>query len=128
MMKMGSDKLQRISGGTGCDIVDYDVQGDVEFTARRGRIYAIVVREDSTQIASVVEDQNGTSVRVNSTSDRSWLGTETGGSSGGDSTEGYPSLLQFDLIIPDYPLTAIHVAAGSVLVYYEEYGWHHYRR
>lgn len=123
-----ADKMQRIAGGTGCDIVDYDVIGDVEFTARRGRIYAIVVREDGTQIKSVVEDQNGTAVRVSSTAQRSWLGTSAGGSSGGDSTEGVPSLLANDLIIPDYPLTAIHVTAGSVLVYYEEYGWKHLRR
>ena len=120
--------LQKIAGGTGCDIVDHDVLGDVEFTARRGRIYAIMVREDSTQIASVVEDQNGTSVRVSSTNDRSWLGTDTGGSSDGDSTEGVPSLLQYDLIIPDYPLTAIHVIAGSVMVYYNEQAWRHFRR
>jgi hypothetical protein len=122
------DNTQRIAGGTGCDIVDYDVIGDIEFTARRGRIYAIVVREDNTQIASVVEDQNGTLVRVSSTNDRSWLGADTGGSSGGDSTEGVPLLLQYDLIIPDYPLKSIHLLAGSVLVYYEEYGWKHLRR
>jgi len=123
-----ADNIKRVAGGTGCDIVDYDVIGDVEFTARRGKIYAIVVREDSTQIASVVEDQNGTEVRVSSTNDRSWLGADTGGSSAGDSTEGVPTLLQYDLIIPDYPLTRIHLIAGSVMVYYEEYGWKHLRR
>ena len=120
-----ADKLQRIAGGTGCDIVDYDVIGDVDFSARRGRIYAIMVREDNTQIASVVEDVNGTPTRISS---RSWLGTDTGASSGGDSTEGIPTLLQYDLLIPDYPLTAIHLIAGSVMVYYEEYGWKHFRR
>lgn len=119
------DRTQRIAGGTGCDIVT-DTSGD--FLARRGRIYAIVVREDNTQIASVVEDRNGTLVRVTSTNDRSWLGAETGGSSGGDSTEGVPTLLQQDLIIPDYPLKQIHLIAGSVMVYYEEYGWNHFRR
>ena len=120
-----ADRIQRIAGGTGCDIVDYDVVGDVEFTARRGRIYAIVVREDNTQIATITEDNNGTTNKITS---RSWLGTDTGASSGGDSTEGIPTLLANDLLIPDYPLTAIHVVAGSVLVYYEEYGWKHFRR
>jgi hypothetical protein len=119
------DRTQRIAGGTGCDIVTSE---DGDFKARRGRIYAIVVRADSTQIASVVEDNNGTETRITGTSNRSWLGTGTGGSSGGDSDEGIPSLLQYDLIIPDYPLTRIHVIAGSVLVYYEEYAWKHLRR
>jgi hypothetical protein len=120
-----ADKIQRIAGGTGCDIVTSE---DGDFKARRGRIYAIVVRADSTQIASVVEDQNGSEVRVDDTADRSWLGANVGGSSGGDSDEGVPSLLQYDLIIPDYPLTRIHVITGSVMVYYEEYGWKHLRR
>jgi hypothetical protein len=120
-----ADKIQRIAGGTGCDIVTSE---DGDFKARRGRIYAIVVRADSTQIASVVEDNNGTETRISSTASRSWLGESTGGSSGGDSDEGIPSLLQYDLIIPDYPLTRIHVIAGSVMVYYEEYGWKHLRR
>lgn len=122
------DKIQRIAGGTGCDIVDFDALDGAEFTARRGRIYAIVVREDDTQIASVVEDHNGTLVRVSSTTDRSWLGVGTGGSSEGDSTEGIPLLLRDDLIIPDYPLKSIRGNAGSVMVYYEEYGWNHLRR
>ncbi len=120
-----ADKLQRIAGGTGCDIVTSD---DGDFTARRGRIYAIVVREDDTQIASVVEDHAGTAVRVSTHAQRSWLGSGGGASSGGDSDEGIPTLLADDLIIPDYPLTKIHVIAGSVLVYYEEYGWKHLRR
>jgi hypothetical protein len=122
-----ADKIQRIAGGTGCDIVDYDVLGDVEFSARRGYIYAILVREDDTQIASITEynASTNTSTRISS---RSWLGTDTGASSQGDSTEGVPALLANDLLIPDYPCTAIHVIAGSVMVYYEEYGWKHFRR
>ena len=120
-----ADKLQRIAGGTGCDIVTSE---DGIFTARRGRIYAIVVRENDTQIESVVEDQNGTLVTVEDTAQRSWLGLGTGGSTAGDSAEGIPTLLQNDLIIPDYPLKQIHVYAGSVMVYYEEYGWKHLRR
>jgi hypothetical protein len=120
-----ADNIQRIAGGTGCDIVTSE---DGDFKARRGRIYAIVVRADDTQIASVVENQNGSEVRVDDTTSRSWVGAYTGGSSGGDSDEGVPLLLKYDLIIPDYPLTRIHVIAGSVMVYYEEYRWKHLRR
>lgn len=119
------NSLQRISGGTGCDIVTSD---DGDFSARKGRIYAIIVREDDTQIASVVEDRDSTLTKVSDTDERSWLGTGTGGSSGGDSDEGIPTLLKDELIIPDYPLTQIHLIAGSVMVYYEEYPWNHIRR
>ena len=120
------DNIKRVAGGTGCDVVDADVYGNREFNARRGKIYAIVVREDNTQIASVVEYDAATNTS-NRVTNRSWIGGDTE-SSGGDSTEGFPTLLQNDLLIPDYPLTSIHVMAGSVMVYYEEYGWKHYRR
>lgn len=116
------NNVQRIAGGTGCDIV---TSADGDFAARRGKIYAIVVREDDTQIGHIVEDNKGT---LNTISNRSWLGTEEGGSTGGDSTEGIPTLLANDLLIPDYPITEIEIIAGSVMVYYEEYGWKHFRR
>jgi hypothetical protein len=119
----GQDSRKRVAGGSGCDIV---AAGD-EFQARRGHIYAFEVREDDTQIASVVEDKEGTLTRI-SAGERTWLGVDAGASSGGDSDEGIPTLLISDLIVPDYPLKSIHVVAGSVLVYYEEYGWKHYRR
>jgi len=119
----GQDSRKRIAGGSGCDIV----AAGAEFPARRGHIYAFIVREDDTQIASVVEDKEGTLTRIYS-GERTWMGTGAGASSGGDSDEGIPTLLISDLIVPDYPLKSIHVVAGSVLVYYEEYGWKHYRR
>lgn len=119
------NSLQRISGGTGCDIVTSE---DGNFTARKGRIYAFVVRENDTSIASVVEDRDSTFVKVDDSLERSWLGTFEGGSSGGDSDEGIPVLLKDELIIPDYPLTQIHVYTGSIMVYYEEYPWNHIRR
>ena len=116
------DKTQRIAGGTGCDIV---TSADGDFVARRGKIYAILVREDDTQIGHIVEYNNGTSNKI---TNRSWIGTEAGGSTGGDSTEGIPTLLANDLLIPDYPITEIEIIAGSVMVYYEEYQWNHLRR
>jgi len=120
-----ANNLQKTLGGTGCDIVTSE-SGD--FTARRGRIYAIIVRENNTQIASIVEDKNGAQTKISGTASRSWLGIDTGASSGGDSDEGIPTLLKDELIIPDYPLTQIHLVTGSVMVYYDEYSWKHYRR
>jgi hypothetical protein len=117
-----ADKIQRIAGGTGCDIV---TSADGDFAPRKGKIYAIVVREDGTQIAHAVEYNNGTLTRVTS---RSWIGLNVGGSSGGDSDEGIITLLKNDLLIPDFPLTEIEIFSGSVMVYYEEYGWKHFRR
>ena len=116
------DNVQRIAGGTGCDIVTPD---DGDFTARRGRIYAILVREDDTQIGHIVEDNNGTTNKI---TDRSWLGGGEGVSTGGSDEETFPKLLKDDLLIPDYPVTEIEVITGSVTVYYEEYGWKHFRR
>lgn len=119
---MGHDQTQRIAGGTGCDII---TSADGDFTPRRGKIYAILVREDDTQIGHITEYQNGTDVKI---TNRSWIGTEAGGSTGGDSDEGIPTLLANDLLIPDYPVSEIEIIAGSVIVYYEEYRWNHLRR
>ena len=90
--------INKIAGGLGCDIVT----GTSEFTARRGRIYAIIPRADNSGITSLVEDQEGTDVTV--TTGRSYLGTNT--------------LLTTDQIIPDFPVKKFTPAAGSFMVYY----------
>jgi hypothetical protein len=90
--------LLKIAGGIGCDIVT----GTSEFTARKGKIYALRARADNSGITNVKEDQ-GLASPVTVTS-RSYLGTNT--------------LLKDELIIPDYPLTAFTPAAGSFIVYY----------
>jgi len=106
--------LQRIAGGSGCDIV---TSGDSVYTARRGKIYAIVVREDGTTIEHIVENVQGVATTVTS---RSWIG--------GENSDAYVSLLANDLLIPDYPVSEIEVSAGSVLVYYDEYPWRHFKK
>jgi hypothetical protein len=117
-----ANSLQRISGGTGCDIV---TSSDSDFVARRGKIYAIVVREDDTQIAYIKEDNNGV---INTITDRSWIGGGAAASTGGSDEETFPLLIANELLIPDYPVTQLEVTAGSVMVYYEENIWNHYRR
>jgi hypothetical protein len=104
-----ADYTKLIAGGDGCDIV---TANDGTFTARIGRIYAIVVREDSTTIESVTEDIEGSSNVVTS---RGWVG--------GESSDTLVSLKANDLLIPDYPLRSLEVGAGSVLVYYLAKGW-----
>ena len=89
--------LLKISGGIGCDIVT----GTSAFTARKGRIFAIIPRADNSGITSIVEDRGGQLVTVTS---RSYLGTNT--------------LYKGELITPDYPLTEFTPAAGSFDVYY----------
>lgn len=106
--------LQRIAGGSGCDIV---TSADGAYTARRGKIYAIVVREDSTAIDHIVEVVQGTPATV---TDRSWIG--------GESSDAYVTLKANDLLIPDYPVSEIEVSAGSVMVYYDEYPWRHFKK
>ncbi len=44
--------INKIAGGLGCDIVS----GVAEFTARKGRIYAIVANEDDSRIINTTED------------------------------------------------------------------------
>lgn len=103
--------LQRIAGGSGCDIVVG------KFTARRGKIYAIVVREDDTTIEHIIESNQGVTTTISS---RSWIG--------GESSDAYVVLKANDLLIPDYPCTEIEVSAGSVIVYYDEYPWRHFKK
>jgi len=100
---MGNE-LKRMAGGMGCDIVNGD---DGLFTARIKRIYAIYVRADNTTIEAVVEDNNN--VRTTRTS-LSWLSPDSSGA--------LVTLNKGEWIFPDYPLKAIEVGAGSVLVYY----------
>ncbi len=106
--------LQKISGGSGCDIVTV---ADGNFTPRRGKIYAIVVREDNTNIEHIKESNNGV---VSTVTSRSWIG--------GESTDAFVDLIAFDLIIPDFPVTEICLTSGSVMVYYDEYAWKHFRK
>jgi hypothetical protein len=89
--------LLKIAGGIGCDIVT----GTSAFTPRKGRIFAIIAREDSSGITSVKEDRSG---EISTVTSRSYLGTNT--------------LYKGEMIVPDYPLTEITLAAGSVDVYY----------
>lgn len=50
---MDTDKdINKIAGGLGCDIVT----GTAEFTARKGRIYAIISNEDDTRLINTTED------------------------------------------------------------------------
>lgn len=102
-----SEKL--LLGGDGCDIV---TANDGAFTARIGKIYAIIVREDSTTIESVTEDIEGVANVVTS---KAWIG--------GESSDTLVSLKANDFLVPDYPLSAIEVGAGSVIVYYQRKGW-----
>lgn len=104
---------EKLLGGAGCDIV---TAADSPFPARIGKIYAIVVREDDTIIESVTEDVNGTPTEVTS---RSWIG--------GESSDVFVTLLQNDILTPDYPVTSIDISAGSVLVYYTKGEWKHLR-
>ena len=104
---MASEKL--LLGGDGCDVV---TAANGPFTARVGRIYAIIVREDSTTIESVTEDIEGSSNVVTS---RGWVG--------GESSDTFVSLKANDFLTPDYPLSALEVGAGSVMVYYLKKGW-----
>jgi hypothetical protein len=117
-----ANSLQRISGGTGCDIV---TSANGHFVPRRGKIYAIVVREDDTTIGHIKEDNNGVITTVR---DRSWIGVGAGESTGGGDSEGIPTLIANELLIPDYPIMEIEVITGSIMVYYEENAWKHYRR
>ena len=91
--------MNKIAGGLGCDIVT----GTSEFTARRGRIYMIMPREDNSGITSIVEDQKGTEVTV--ATGRSYLGTNT-------------LKATIDMITPDFPVKKLTPAAGSFIVYY----------
>ena len=104
-----ASELQKMLGGDGCDVV---TAADGASTARRGRIYAIVVREDSTTIESVTEDIEGSSNIVTS---RGWVG--------GESSDTFVSLKAQDFLVPDYHLSALEVGAGSVMVYYIAKGW-----
>lgn len=45
--------LQKIAGGIGCDLVS----GTSEFTARLGKIYAIISNEDDSRIINMTESQ-----------------------------------------------------------------------
>lgn len=90
--------LDILSGGCGCDLVTVAMS---PFTARKGYIHAIIVNEDSTGITSIKEMLNGTATSVTS---RSYLATNT--------------LKENRLIKPDYPVTEITVAAGTVWVFY----------
>lgn len=110
---MGNNSLNKIAGGAGCDIVT-SASGD--FVPRKGKIYSIYVREASTNIEHIKEDDNGT---IRTITSRSWIG--------GDSTGGFVDLIAGELIIPDYPVTEITLTAGSVLVYYDVYPWKHMR-
>jgi len=117
-----STNLQKIAGGTGCDIVTSD---DSDFTPRKGKIYAIYVRENDTQIAYIKEDNKGT---VTTITNRSWIGGDTDASTGGSDEEAFPTLITGELYIPDFPVTGIELTSGSVIVYYDEYPWSHFRR
>lgn len=112
MTTTGND-LQRLAGGVGCDIVSSTTG---VFNPRRGRIFAMIVREVNTNIEYIKEVNGETITTVTS---RSYIG--------GESTGGFTDLLAGELIIFDYPVTEINLTAGSVMVYYEEYGWKHIR-
>jgi hypothetical protein len=43
--------INKISGGLGCDVVS----GVAEYTARKGRIYAIIANEDDSRIENITE-------------------------------------------------------------------------
>ena len=110
-MAITGGDLQKMAGGWGCDIV---TPNDGNFTARKGRIYAIIPREDDTTLESITEDVNGTSTLV---TDRSYISS--------DSSANEITLYKDELIIPDYPVTALEVGDGSVRVYYMKDAWKH---
>ena len=90
--------LQKIAGGIGCDVVT----GTSAFQARKGKIYCIIPREANTGITSIKEAHSDN--KIVTVTSRSYLGTNT--------------LIQGEMIFPDYPATEITLAAGSVTVYY----------
>ena len=90
--------LQKIAGGIGCDIVT----GTLAFTARMGKIYCIIPREENSGLTSIKERRSA-DLTVTVTS-RSYIGTNT--------------LQTTDMIFPDYPVTEITPSAGSFIVYY----------
>lgn len=112
-MKGVDNELQKLVGGIGCDIV---TSADGDFTPRKGKIYAFVVRADNTNIEHIKEDNNGSIETITS---RSWIG--------GESTGGFIDLLRGDYIVPDNPITEITLTSGSILVYYDTYTWKHLR-
>jgi hypothetical protein len=111
-MRQGNE-LEKLTGGIGCDIVTSANGG---FVPRRGKIFAFIVREANTNIEHIKEYNDGVITTVTS---RSWIG--------GESTGGFVDLLAGEYIVPDYPITEITLTAGSIVVYYDEYGWKHNR-
>ena len=101
---MDQDKLlSRISGGIGCDLVT----GTNEFTARKGRIYAIIPNENDSKITNMTEE-----LPLNAPSTVKTTVVVTSGTYIG------VNLKENRLIIPDYPLTKFTPAAGTFWVYY----------
>ena len=105
--------VEKLLGGAGCDVV---TASNSPFTARIGKIYAIIVQEDDTSIESITEDVNGTATPVTS---RSWIG--------GESSDVLITLKANAFLTPDHLCTEIDVAAGSVMVYYTKGDWKHLR-
>lgn len=105
-----ANELRKIAGAGGCDVV---TAANSPFTARRGRIVAIIPTAAST-ISSVKEDRKGTVTEVTS---RSWIG--------GESSSLYAELKANFLYTPDYPASEITVESGEVIVYYDTNPWKH---
>lgn len=92
------NQLHKIAGGIGCDLVT----GTSEFTARKGKIYAIISNEDASEIASMKYTCPERKVQI----------TVTGLS--------YQDVAinNNKQVFPDFPLDSITLGAGSFWVFY----------
>lgn len=97
-LKETNRSLDKVSGSAGCDLVTVATS---PFPARKGKIWAAVIAEDSTRIASITEVIEGVDTICVS---RSYIGA-----------------IDLDLntlIIFDAPVSLIELSAGSAFVYY----------
>jgi hypothetical protein len=90
--------LDLLAGGIGCDLVT----GTAEFTARLGKIGAIVSNADGTRISSM-KFKNSSGTEVEKTT-----GTYLGA----------VDINNDKFVKPDYPLTKMTLSAGSAWVFY----------
>jgi hypothetical protein len=96
VLKDSNKSLDKITASSGCDLIT----GVDAFTARKGKIWAIIVAEDATEITSFVEGIKGTETTITT---RSYIGVSLG---------------KDVLIIFDAPVSTITLASGSVWAYY----------
>lgn len=97
LLKESNKSLDKLTASSGCDLI---TAATSPFLARRGKIWAIVVAEDATEITSFIEGVGGKEATISS---RSYIGVSLG----------IDTLVVFDDLV-----TTITLAAGSVWAYY----------